>query len=246
MMILRVRWLLLIFDIHPGSYFTSFSPRSALTMLSFWSQGLSAGLLWLAATSSAHSAAILPRLNNVTLSSVSTQGAGCPKGTVSTLISTDGTTITFIFDQFETYYGPAYPPTQKSKTCTINLELGYYSGNTFAVVDTTYRGSAMLSTGMSAAIASTYRITSDEAGDRTVQIRDVVPGGSVDEYIKTVSVPAASTLNSPCGRGGATLQVNTRVSVSSNSTTVAGSVTGDPDFSLRYQQLHLGWSACKE
>jgi len=192
----------------------------------------------------AHSTAISPRLSNVTVTSVSTQGAGCPMGTVSTLLSTDGTAITLGFDQFETYYGPGYPATQKSKTCIIDLALDYALGYTFAILSTTYRGSALLDTGMNAAIASTYRIISDEAEDGTVQTRDSMSGGSVEVYMRTVDVPAGSTINSACGRNSATLQITTRVSVSSNSATVSGSVTGDPQFSLWYQQLHLGWVAC--
>lgn len=56
---------------------------------------------------------------------VSTQGAGCPTEPVSATIDSDGTTVAFGFDKIQAHIGPGYPLTEKTKTCTILLRLGY-------------------------------------------------------------------------------------------------------------------------
>jgi hypothetical protein len=201
--------------------------------------------LLLALTPSAISAAILPRQNNVTVTSVSAQGTGCPQGTMSSSISFDKTTVTFGFDQFHPYIGPGISPAEKTKTCTIALALSYPPGSTFKITDTVYHGSARLDSWLTATVRSSYRITSDETGNKTAQTQATFAGELLGVYTRTAAIPSGETIGSPCGWGEAVLQITTRVAVTSTSSTDWGSIDDGPVFSLWVQQLGLEWSACE-
>jgi len=136
-------------------------------------------------------------------------------------------------------------PEDRSKTCTVNIGLSYPLGSAFAVIDTTYRGTALLDVSITASIASSYRITGDQAGDATLQTQATLPGVLVGDYTRTVAVPAGSVVSSPCGAGTSGLQFTTRLALSSSNAAASGSVLEDPPFSLSYQQLHLEWRDCK-
>ncbi|KAK4032946.1 hypothetical protein C8A01DRAFT_50381 [Parachaetomium inaequale] len=201
--------------------------------------------LLLALTPSAISASILPRLNNVTVTSVSAHGLGCPEGTLSSNINPDKTTVTFGFDEFQAYLGPGYSVIEKSQTCTITLSLSYPPGSTFKITDAVYHGSARLDAGMSANIRSSYRITSDEAGGSAAQTQASAAGELLGVYTRTDTIPSSSRIGSACGRGEAVLQITTRIAVTSSSASVSGNVDDEPVFSLGVQQLGLEWSACE-
>lgn len=201
------------------------------------------------APSLASSAAILPRSRNVTITSVSTQGTGCPDGTVSTTIQNDddGTLINFGFDYFQTFYGPSYPPNQRAKNCVINLELSYYPvGDKFEIADATYHGSARLDIGMQGTIASSYRFTSNSAGEGSVQTQAEAAGELVGDYTKTVVIPKGSRIASPCGAEGVGLQINTRAALRSTNVIVSGVEEECTPFELAAHQVRLRWSICED
>ncbi|AEO69845.1 a6f87c65-b008-4722-82bb-766db96edd9b [Thermothielavioides terrestris] len=205
-------------------------------------------LLLLVAGSVANSAAILPLTSNVSLSSLSAQGQGCPKNSVSSQISPDGSVITFGFDDFAAYYGPAFPPTEQSKTCVINVTLSYPVGYSFSVLGATYHGSALLDAGLNAIVSSSYRIATDEvgAGDVTppVQTRATIEGSFEGIFTQAVPVGNGPALNSPCSQATAGLQIATRISIASRNSAPSGNLDGDPPLSLTYEQEQLGWTAC--
>ncbi|KAL2171230.1 hypothetical protein VTG60DRAFT_3541 [Thermothelomyces hinnuleus] len=83
-----------------------------------------------------------PDPKDIQIVSASFSGNGCPQGTVSTSISPDKTVrlpclpgfdlpdtdnpvqvITFGFDAFQTYIGPGFNPTERSKNCQLHLNL---------------------------------------------------------------------------------------------------------------------------
>lgn len=197
----------------------------------------------------ASSAAILPRSRNVTVTSVSTQGTGCPNGTVSTTIKddNDGTAIAFGFDNFQTFYGPSYLPNQRAKNCVIDLKLSYHPvGDKFEIADATYHGSARLDIGMQGMIASSYRFTSNSAGDGSVQTQAEAAGELVGDYTKTVAIPKGSRIASPCGAEQAGLQISTRVALRSTNVITSGMVEEGSPFSLDAHLVRLRWSICED
>lgn len=208
--------------------------------------GLRAGILLLALAPAAHAATILPRASGITVTSVTAQGAACPQNSFSSNISPDGSVITFGFDAFEAYSGPGISITEKTRNCVISLGLSYPVGDTFAVLGTAYHGMACLDANTSAGLYSTYRITSDNAADEgTLQTRATFAGELNAVVTKGVAIANGSAITSPCGRASATLQVSTRLAITSSSSASVGTLDGDPPFSLTTQQVQLGWTACK-
>ena len=208
-------------------------------------QSLHLSLVLLAGSPLATSAIVLSDPINATLTTVSMQGTGCPTNTIGVQLSNDGAVIILSFDAFQMYYGPAYPPTQQSKNCILNLGLNYTPGYTFSVMDATYRGYADLDLNLNAAITSSYTTTDSQAGDAALQTRATVSGEFAGEYTQTVAVSNGSVMSSTCGKNSYGLQVATRAALSSRSSTATGSLTGDPALSLGYHQLRLKWAVCK-
>jgi hypothetical protein len=216
-----------------------------IIMCSSLLQSLYLSLVLLVALPSATSAIPVSGPINATVTLVSMQGAGCPTNTVWTQLSNDGAAIILAFDEFQMYYGPAYAPTQQSKSCILNLGLNHLPGYTFSIMGATYRGYATLDLKLNAAITSSYTITNAQAGDVALQTRATVSGGLVGEYAEIIDVPSDSVMSSPCDKNSHELHIATRAALSSGSATVTGSLTGDPALSLGYHQLHLRWAMCK-
>ncbi|KAB5517349.1 hypothetical protein GE09DRAFT_979172 [Coniochaeta sp. 2T2.1] len=188
-----------------------------------------------------------PDPNQIQITSASFSGNGCPQGTVSTSISPDKTVITFGFDKFQTYIGPGFDPTQKTKNCQLHLNLKYPGGFQFSVVDSTYHGYAQLEAGVTGTFYSTYYF-SQSAGDTTTTQTSIAGGGIWAQgqvYTKADQVPTASYIYSPCGANGI-LNVNNRIALTSTNSSAIGELTDDDATVAFTQQIHLAWKTCKK
>lgn len=154
--------------------------------------------------------------------------------------------ITFGFDKFQTYIGPGYDPTQKTKNCQLHLNLKYPGGFQFAVVDSTYHGYAQLDPGVTGTFYSTYYFS--QGAQTTTTTQTSISGGGIwaqgQVYTKADSVPTASVIYSPCGASGI-LNINNRIALTSTSATALGEVTDDDATVAFTQQVHLQWKTCK-
>jgi hypothetical protein len=173
-------------------------------------------------------------------------GNGCPQGSVSTSISPDKTVVTFGFDRFQTYIGPGYDPTAKTKNCQLHLSLKYPSGFQFAVVESTYHGYAQLEKGVTGTFYSTYYFSQDAKATTTTQTS--IAGGGIWEtgqvYTKADRIPTASYIYSPCGAAGI-LNVNNRIALTSSNRTAIGEITNDDATVAFTQQVNIAWRTCK-
>ncbi|KAK4199198.1 hypothetical protein QBC40DRAFT_176957 [Triangularia verruculosa] len=173
-------------------------------------------------------------------------GNGCPQGSVSTSISPDKTVVTFGFDRFQTYIGPGYDPTAKTKNCQLHLTLKYPSGFQFAVVESTYHGYAQLEKGVTGTFYSTYYFSQDASATTTTQTS--IAGGGIWEtgqvYTKADRIPTASYIYSPCGANGI-LNVNNRIALTSSNRTAIGEITNDDATVAFTQQVNIAWRTCK-
>ncbi|RKU41420.1 hypothetical protein DL546_003669 [Coniochaeta pulveracea] len=187
-----------------------------------------------------------PDPSQIQILSAAFSGNGCPQGSVSTSISPDRTVITFGFDKFQTYIGPGYDPTQKTKNCQLHLNLKYPGGFQFAVVDSTYHGYAQLDPGVTGTFYSTYYFS--QGAQTTTTTQTSISGGGIwaqgQVYTKADSVPTASVIYSPCGASGI-LNINNRIALTSTSATALGEVTDDDATVAFTQQVHLQWKTCK-
>ncbi|KAJ9161280.1 hypothetical protein NKR19_g2383 [Coniochaeta hoffmannii] len=188
-----------------------------------------------------------PDPNQIQIVSATTSGNGCPQGTVSTSISPDKTVITFGFDGFQTYIGPGYNPTEKTKNCQLHLNLKYPGGFQFAVVDSTYHGYAQLEAGVTGSFYSTYFFSQSAADTTTTQTS--ISGGGIwaqgQVYTKADTIPTASYIYSPCGANGI-LNINNRIALTSTNSSAMGELTDDDATVAFTQQIHLNWKTCKK
>lgn len=192
-------------------------------------------------------AADKPDPNSITIVGVDFSGSGCPRNSVSSSISLDGTVVTFGFDKFQTFIGPGYDLGDKTKNCQLHLNLKYPGGFQFAVVDSTYHGFAQLDAGVTGTFYSTYYFSQDASATTTTQTS--IQGGGAwaagQVYTKDDKVPTASVIYAPCGANGI-LNVNNRIVLASTNKTATGQITDDDATIAFTQQFHLQWRACKK
>ena len=189
----------------------------------------------------------VPEPGNITIASISAEGGGCPPGIgISTSLSPDRATITFGFDEFHPYIGPGISPADKSKTCNIALTLSHPRGYSFEIVGAVYHGFARLDVDLTGTLRSSYTIVGDGVGKGTSQTNATVVGELVGSYTHGASIPTGSRFASPCGTDETRVQIATRATLSSRSSSTSGGWDDEPPFSLTVQQIYLEWSACEE
>jgi hypothetical protein len=189
----------------------------------------------------------VPNKDEIQIISASFSGNGCPQGSVSTSFSPDRTIITFGFDKFQTYIGPTYDPTAKTKNCQLHLNLKYPGGFQFALVESTYHGYAQLDAGVTGTFYSTYYFSQSPKDTTTTQTS--ITGGGIwaqgQVYTKADAIPTAAYIYSPCGATGI-LNVNNRISLTSTNPKATGILTDDDATVAFNQQVRLYWQPCKK
>ena len=81
------------------------------------------------------------------MTGVTFEGSGCPGGSVSRSISSDGSHATLIFDGFIASQGPNFPESEEVKTCRITFSLAGSDGTGVLAIT---RGYVQLPAGMTA------------------------------------------------------------------------------------------------
>jgi hypothetical protein len=189
----------------------------------------------------------VPEPSNITITSISAEGAGCPPNIgISTSFSPDRNTITFGFDEFHLYIGPGISLPHKSKICNIALTLSHPRGYNFEVMGAVYHGLVRADADLTGTLQSTYTIATDGVGNGTFQTKASVVGELVGYYTRRESIPEESRFASPCGRDESRVQIATRASLTSRSSSTSGGWGDGPPFSLTVQQIEFEWSACEE
>ncbi|ELQ36337.1 hypothetical protein MCOR27_005294 [Pyricularia oryzae] len=188
-----------------------------------------------------------PDPKDIQIVNASFSGNGCPQGTVVTSISPDKTVVTFGFDRFQTYIGPGFNPTERTKNCQLHLNLKYPGGFQFSVVESTYHGYAQLDEGVTGTFYSTYYFSQDAPSTTTTQTS--ITGGGIwaqgQVYTKTDQVPTTSVVYSPCGANGI-LNINNRISLTSTKSSAIGIISDDDATVAFTQQLNLQWQTCRK
>lgn len=186
-----------------------------------------------------------PNPDDITITSTTYSGNGCPQGSVSTSSSDDKTVITYGFDQFQTYIGPGVASSEKSKNCQLHLNLKYPGGFQYAVVDATYHGWARLDDGVTGSFITTYYFSQDAGKTQTTR-SSFTGGGALKDgqvYTKQDSVETTATIWSPCGSNGI-LNINNRISLTSKDSKASGELSNDDATVAFTQQLHVAWKKC--
>jgi len=185
-----------------------------------------------------------PSADLIKILDVSTSGTGCPQGSVSTSLSTDGQVVTIGFDSFLALIGPTAAQADKSKNCQIHSNLQYPGGFQYSVVEAVYHGYARLDPGVTGTFLSTYFFSQNPTQSTTTRSTITGPewaAGNV--YTKEDQVESTVVIWSPCGDTGI-LNVNNRISLSANSTAGTGELSDDDATVSFNQQLHFSWQPC--
>lgn len=85
-----------------------------------------------------------------------TGGTGCPKGTVTPIISEDQSTMTLLYDAYVASIGPNVLVTEQRKNCQLTVELEYPGGFQYSIMSADYRGYANIEKGINGTLKSTY------------------------------------------------------------------------------------------
>jgi hypothetical protein len=103
-----------------------------------------------------------PSGHEVQISGFTYNGAGCPRNTVSSVLSDDLTTMTLIYgDAFTAQAGKGIEPKERLKNCQVNVKLHFPQGWQFSVFKADYRGHATLPRGASGSCKATYYFSGD-------------------------------------------------------------------------------------
>ncbi|KAK3694442.1 hypothetical protein B0T22DRAFT_487960 [Podospora appendiculata] len=131
-----------------------------------------------------------------------------------------------------TFVGPGIASAQSDKTCSINLNVFYPSGDTSAFLNATYHGFAELDAGDSGSINSLYSFPGTIGSGALSNTNTNIDTGGV--YLKADHIPVVSRVASPCGRN-ATAVVRVKVKIGGSDSTLSGTLTDD-DVSLVFIQ----------
>ncbi|KAK3987491.1 hypothetical protein QBC44DRAFT_343915 [Cladorrhinum sp. PSN332] len=167
-------------------------------------------------------------------------GSGCPGGSVASMLSTDLTTLTLIYDEFIAQSGEGIQTKERRKNCQVNVKLHYPQGWQFSVFKADYRGHATLPSGFTGSCKATYYFSGhSQQVSRTEQFQ-----GPIDkDYLKTDVFGVESTIWSPCGAEGL-LNINSAIQLSPLDSKTPALLTSEST-DLKFKQIHyLQWRKC--
>ncbi|KAJ3218757.1 hypothetical protein HK099_004940 [Clydaea vesicula] len=107
-----------------------------------------------------------PPPGSVTIGPIIYGGTGCPQGTVSENMNSDGTAITLLFDSYIASIGPNVPVTENRKNCQINVQLNVPQGWQYSIATIDYRGFLQLDPGVVAQQSALYYFQGSVDQDR--------------------------------------------------------------------------------
>ncbi len=85
--------------------------------------------------------------DNVRIYGLSMAGSGCPAGSVSAHVGTDGHSLVFDFEEFYAEVGPGVPLSKSRRFCNLTFSLDVPAGKQYAIQQVDYEGYAYLEEG---------------------------------------------------------------------------------------------------
>lgn len=181
-----------------------------------------------------------PSGHEVTIKAYTYGGSGCPAGSVGSMLSTDLTTLTLIYDQFIAQSGAGIQPKDYRKNCQVNVKIHYPQGWQFSIFKADYRGHATLPAGTSGTCKATYYFSGSSS---QIASTKVFYGPYDADYLKTDAFPVESTVWSPCGTEGM-LNINSAIQLSPMGSNKPALLTSEST-DLKFKQIqYLQWKKC--
>jgi len=167
-------------------------------------------------------------------------GSGCPGGSVGSMLSTDLTTLTLIYDKFIAQSGPGIQSTEYRKNCQVNVKLHYPQGWQFSIFKADYRGHATLPAGTSGMCKATYYFSGDS---NQISSTKNFYGAYDADYLKTDVFGVESTVWSRCGTEGL-LNINSAIQINPLGSSKPALLTSEST-DLKFKQIqYLQWRKC--
>jgi hypothetical protein len=153
--------------------------------------------------------------------------------------------LKFQYDDFQVFIGRGASSADKTKQCSIHINLAYPTGYSYALAGTRYQGYAKLDAGVTATFMTTYFFS--QAASQTTTTRTTLTGGGAwaqgQSYTKGDTVPTTALIFSPCGSSGI-LNLTQRIALTSTNSTASGTVSNDGGWALDLENGII-WRRCK-
>lgn len=177
--------------------------------------------------------------SSVKIRAISHGGTGCPQGTVGSLVASDLTAFTLIYDQFIAEVGPTVSRRENRKYCQLTVDLDYPEGWTYTLVSLDYRGFADLEDRVKAEQKTTYYF---QASTEEMTFESELNGAMSKDYHYRDFL-AIDTLYAPCNQRKP-LNIKTEIRLSSSDRNASGLMTVDSTDGALYHVYGLRWKKC--
>jgi len=184
----------------------------------------------------------LPNPNGTFFASVTANGTGCPPGSWTTDISSDGQTFTTTFSKYEAMLDAT--STVSVKDCTLTIKLHSPQGLSYSVTNFYYSGYAFLEQGVSGKQEASYYFQGNPVPGLNTTTRTNLIGPYDKSYIFADEIKIADAVWSPCGLDRNLLAV-TKLRLANSSPRRAGYMNLNAvDGKVGKLVLTLNWRAC--
>ncbi|KAL0943195.1 uncharacterized protein CTRU02_201081 [Colletotrichum truncatum] len=137
-----------------------------------------------------------PPADQVKIVDVNYGGSGCPKGSVTDILSKERDVVTLLFDKYVAQSGPGIEASKNRAACQLNIKIDLPQGYQVSVVQSDYRGSISLPEKVEASLKTTYY----QSGDARTVSRSIDFKGKIDkDYVRTDYLGLESLVWSRCG-----------------------------------------------
>lgn len=165
-------------------------------------------------------------------------GSGCPRGTVSTILSPDQKALSVLFDEYQVAAGGGTGKSFDRKSCNLAIPVHVPQGRSVSILAVDYRGYNQLPSGAN----SQFNVEYFFAGGRGPTFRKSFRGPLESDYIISNKLVADALVWSRCGLD-VNLRTNSsmRVRTQNNAEAMATVDTEDVQAAIVY---HLQWRRC--
>jgi len=180
----------------------------------------------------------LAHAQNIALGEPTYGGSGCPGGTAAVALSSDRTTLSILYDQYQASAGGTTGRSFDRKTCNLAIPISVPQGISVSIVSIDYRGFNDIPAGGS----SVFRVEYFFAGGTGPVFNRTFNGPLSDDFLIRNELIGTNVVWSACGddvilRTNSSLRVNT----AQNRQAVATVDTEDVSAALIF---HVRWRSC--